>query len=94
MPGGQRRAEGEIFKNPALAKTLRLLATKGRDAYYKGRSPRRSCAYSNANGGFFAMEDFAKHHSTWDAPISTDLPRRHRVGAAAQRPGARGARRC
>ena len=25
-----------------------------------------------SNGGFFAKEDFAQHHSTWDAPISTD----------------------
>lgn len=72
MPGGRAPREGEIFRNPALAKTLRLLATKGRDAYYRGAIAATLVSYSEANGGFFAKEDFAKHHSTWDAPISTD----------------------
>jgi gamma-glutamyltranspeptidase/glutathione hydrolase len=72
MPGGQAPREGEIFKNPALAKTLRLLAEKGRDAYYKGPVAETLVRYSQTHGGFFAPEDFARHHSTWDAPISTD----------------------
>ncbi len=72
MPGGKAPREGEIFKNPALAKTLRLIAAKGRDAYYRGAIAATLVGYSEANGGFFAKEDFAKHHSTWDAPISTD----------------------
>jgi gamma-glutamyltranspeptidase/glutathione hydrolase len=71
MPGGHAPAEGEIFKNPALAKTLKLLAKKGRDAYYKGPIAESIVRFSQANGGFFSMEDFAKHHSTWDEPIST-----------------------
>ena len=73
MPGGHAPVEGEIFRNPALAKTLRLLADKGRDAYYKGPIAEALVRYSKAQGGFFAMEDFAKHHSTWDAPISTEF---------------------
>ena len=72
MPGGHAPREGELFRNPALAKTLRLLSTKGRDAYYKGPIADALVRYSKANGGFFALEDFARHHSTWDAPISTD----------------------
>jgi gamma-glutamyltranspeptidase / glutathione hydrolase len=71
MPGGKAPKEGELFKNPALAKTLNLLATKGRDAYYKGPIADALVRYSQANGGFFAKEDFERHHSTWDAPIST-----------------------
>jgi gamma-glutamyltranspeptidase/glutathione hydrolase len=72
MPGGHPPAEGEIFKNPALAKTLRVLAEKGRDGYYKGPIADALVRYSKANGGFFAAEDFAKHCSTWDQPLSTD----------------------
>jgi gamma-glutamyltranspeptidase/glutathione hydrolase len=72
MPGGHSPREGEIFKNPALARTLRLLAEKGRDGYYKGPIAAELVKYSKANGGFFALEDFANHHSTWDAPLSCD----------------------
>ncbi|MEK7330197.1 MAG: gamma-glutamyltransferase family protein, partial [Candidatus Eisenbacteria bacterium] len=72
MPGGRAPREGELFRNPELAKTLRLLAEKGRDAYYKGPIADAIVRFSKANGGFFAPEDFARHHSTWDAPISTD----------------------
>ena len=72
MPGGRAPREGEIFKNPALAKTLRLLAAKGRDGYYTGPIAEELVRYSKANGGFFSMADFAQHHSTWDAPVSTN----------------------
>ena len=72
MPGGQAPREGEIFRNPALARTLRLLAEQGRDAYYRGPIAQALVRYSQAHGGFFALEDFARHHSTWDEPISTD----------------------
>lgn len=71
MPGGRAPREGEIFKNPALAKTLRLLAEQGRDAYYNGPIAAAIVQFSKTYGGFFALEDFARHHSTWDAPLST-----------------------
>jgi gamma-glutamyltranspeptidase/glutathione hydrolase len=71
MPGGHAPKEGEIFRIPALAKTLQLIADKGRDAYYKGPIADAVVRFSQANGGFFALEDFARHTSTWDEPIST-----------------------
>ncbi|HXJ69257.1 MAG TPA: gamma-glutamyltransferase family protein, partial [Verrucomicrobiae bacterium] len=72
MPGGHAPAEGEIFKNPALAKSLRLIAKDGRDAYYKGAIAEEFVKYSKSVGGFFTLEDFAKHHSEWVDPVSTD----------------------
>jgi gamma-glutamyltranspeptidase / glutathione hydrolase len=72
MPGGRAPREGEIFRNPALARTLRLLAEGGRDAYYNGPVAAELVKYSRAHGGFFAPEDFARHRSTWDTPCSTD----------------------
>src|SRR5580704_3434624 len=36
MPGGHSPKPGEIFKNPPLAASLKLVAEKGRDAFYRG----------------------------------------------------------
>ncbi|HEY6194688.1 MAG TPA: gamma-glutamyltransferase [Candidatus Eisenbacteria bacterium] len=72
MPGGRAPLEGEIFKNPALARSLRMIAEKGRDAYYKGPIAEEFVKYSQKVGGFFTLEDFAKHRSEWVDPVSTD----------------------
>lgn len=70
LPGGRAPKEGERFRNPALAKTLRLLAAKKR-AGWEGEFADEIVAFSKANGGFFEKEDFVRHRSTWDAPMST-----------------------
>ncbi|MGH2633683.1 MAG: gamma-glutamyltransferase family protein, partial [Tepidiformaceae bacterium] len=72
LPGGQAPGEGQLFRNPALARTLTLLASEGRDAYYNGSIAAALVKYSDANGGFFSPEDFSAHRSTWDAPVGTD----------------------
>ena len=71
MPGGRAPVEGEIFRNPALARSLRILAEQGRDGYYKGPIAAAIVRFSQANGGFFSLEDFARTHATWDEPITT-----------------------
>jgi len=70
LPGGRAPKEGERFRNPALARTLRLLATKKR-AGWEGELADAIVAFSKANGGFFEKEDFTRHRSTWDEPMST-----------------------
>jgi len=72
MPGGHAPAEGEIFRNPALAHSLELIAQGGRDAYYKGPIAQEFVKYSQKVGGFFTLEDFAQHRSEWCEPVSTD----------------------
>ncbi len=72
MPGGRAPREGEVFKNPALAKTLRAIAEGGRKAYYEGPIADAIVAFSQQNGGFFTREDFAKHGSDWVQPVSTN----------------------
>jgi gamma-glutamyltranspeptidase/glutathione hydrolase len=71
---GERRtpAKGDIFKNPALAKTLRLIGEKGRDAYYKGEIADKIDAFMQANGGYLRKADFEKHTSTWVDPVSVN----------------------
>jgi gamma-glutamyltranspeptidase/glutathione hydrolase len=71
LPGGAAPKEGEIFKNPALARTYEAIAQGGRDAYYAGPIASAIVAYSRAHGGFFAPEDLASHRSTWVEPVST-----------------------
>jgi gamma-glutamyltranspeptidase/glutathione hydrolase len=69
---GRTPAKGDIFKNPALAKTLRLIGEKGRDVFYKGEIADKIDAFMRANGGFLRKADFEKHTSTWVEPVSTN----------------------
>lgn len=59
---------GEIFKNPDLGKTLRIIAEKGRDAFYKGELAETMDAYMKRIGGDLRLEDFASHTSEWVEP--------------------------
>jgi gamma-glutamyltranspeptidase / glutathione hydrolase len=72
MPGGHMPAKGEIFRNPDLARTYKTIATRGRDAFYKGDIARTVETYIKQNGGFLSYEDFATHTSTWVEPVSTN----------------------
>jgi gamma-glutamyltranspeptidase/glutathione hydrolase len=69
---GRTPAKGDIFKNPALAKTLRLIGEKGRDAFYKGEIADKIDKFIQENGGFLRKADFENHASTWVDPVSTN----------------------
>ena len=70
---GQRAPRaGEVFRNPRLAATLRLVAEGGREAFYQGAIARRIDTYMKAQGGFLTAEDLAAHTSTWVQPVSVN----------------------
>ena len=69
---GRAPREGEIFKNPSLADTLTLLATGGRDAFYRGEIAEKIDAFMRAHGGYLRKIDFAQHTSTWVEPVSVN----------------------
>src|SRR6478672_11052139 len=69
---GRTPAKGDIFRNPALAKTLRLIGEKGRDVFYKGEVGDKIDKFMRENGGFLRKADFEKHTSTWVDPVSTN----------------------
>ncbi len=73
-PNAERRipGKGDIFKNPDLARTLRLIGEKGRDALYTGEIADKIDAFMSANGGFLRKSDFEKHTSTWIEPVSVN----------------------
>ncbi|MFC0117825.1 gamma-glutamyltransferase [Pseudoalteromonas xiamenensis] len=72
MPSGTMPRKGELFKNPALAKTYQEIADTGRDAFYKGKIAREIARYMKAQGGYLSYEDLATHHSEWVEPIGVD----------------------
>src|SRR5437588_7812919 len=65
-------SEGDIFKNPALANTLRSIGQRGRDVFYKGEIADKIDAFMQANGGWLRKVDFEKHTSTWVDPVSVN----------------------
>ena len=69
---GKPPRAGDVHRQPQLAETLRLIGAKGRDAFYCGDIARRIVAFSDADGGFFELEDFASHTTEWVEPIGTD----------------------
>jgi len=71
-PGGAAPEKGDIFKNPELADTYRLIATEGRDAFYKGKITKTIVEYSKRVGGFFEYEDFANYNAEWVDPVSVN----------------------
>lgn len=52
---------GDTFKNPDLAKTLKLIAQNGSDAFYKGAVAQKIVDTVNKYGGVFTMEDLANY---------------------------------
>ncbi|MGA7712938.1 MAG: gamma-glutamyltransferase family protein [Rhizomicrobium sp.] len=70
--GGHAPAQGEIFKNPDLAHTFELLASGGRNAFYKGPVAHTIDAYFKRIGGDLRYEDFANHHGEWVTPLSVN----------------------
>jgi len=67
---GRGPREGEMFRNPGLARTFREVAAGGAEAFYRGAIARDIAATVQASGGVMSADDLAAHRSTWDEPIS------------------------
>src|SRR5213078_2243445 len=71
LPGGQAPKVGQIVRLPELAASYRLIAEKGRDAFYRGPIAAEIDRFSRANGGYLSATDLAEHTSDWIEPVST-----------------------
>jgi gamma-glutamyltranspeptidase/glutathione hydrolase len=69
LPGGEPPHYGHVLKQTNLARTFELIAAGGRDAFYRGEIAERVVRFSEQTGGFFSLEDFTAHASTWDTPL-------------------------
>ncbi len=68
---GKAPKAGDLFKNPLLAASLRRIADKGRDGFYKGETADAIVKLSDAKGGLLTKEDLADFRAEWIDPVST-----------------------
>ncbi|MDN8543590.1 gamma-glutamyltransferase [Erwinia sp. BC051422] len=67
---GQPYARGEKLVQHNLARSLRLIATQGPDAFYKGEIASEIAAEMAANGGLIGKADLANYKAIERKPIS------------------------
>jgi len=72
LPNGKVPGVGEIFCNPDLARSLRMIADDGAKAFYRGKIARAIVSTSEAHGGTISKDDLAEFSAEWVDPISTD----------------------
>ena len=71
MINGKIPLKGEVFKNPDLANTLKIISSKGRDGFYKGSIAKTISKFMAEQGGFLDKDDLNSHNSTWIEPVSS-----------------------
>jgi gamma-glutamyltranspeptidase/glutathione hydrolase len=70
MDGRAPRA-GEVFRNPDLAGTLRLIGARGAAGFYEGKTAEAILAVSRQLGGTMTAADLKEFRPEWVDPIST-----------------------
>jgi gamma-glutamyltranspeptidase/glutathione hydrolase len=68
---GRPPQAGQIFKNPDLARTFRVLQARGADAFYHGEIAAAIVAKSRALGGTMTSKDLANYRGEWVEPAHT-----------------------
>jgi gamma-glutamyltranspeptidase / glutathione hydrolase len=71
MSGGTAPNENDVFRNPDLARTYRMIAAGGRDAFYAGPIADTIDAYFKRIGGWLSKEDLREHQAEWPDPLVT-----------------------
>jgi gamma-glutamyltranspeptidase/glutathione hydrolase len=72
LPGGKPPREGDLFRNPDMAKAFRLIADKGPEAFYKGEIASAILKTSEHLGGTMTAADLVAVSSEWVQPISVE----------------------
>ena len=61
--------EGDIIVQKDLAKTLKRIATNGRDGFYEGKTADLIVSEMKANNGLITYEDLKEYNSVYRKPI-------------------------
>lgn len=72
-PGGTPLAEGDTFRQPALAESLATLAAQGPDALYGGALGERLCAGLAARGVPLTPDDLRAHRTDREPALQLDV---------------------
>ena len=67
---GRAPQAGELFRNPAQARTLQALADSTCESFYRGEIAERIDQASRAAGGYLRKEDLHAYKPRWVEPIS------------------------
>jgi gamma-glutamyltranspeptidase/glutathione hydrolase len=69
--GGKPPVEGQIFRNPDLARSFELLQKYGAPAFYRGPMARAIVAKVRALGGTMTLHDLATYRGRWEQPVDS-----------------------
>ena len=69
---GQAPTPGYFFRNPDLARTYRMIAEQGIEAFYAGEICDAIIKCSDSHNGVLTKKDFVDHSTSWVEPIKTD----------------------
>lgn len=69
LHNGQPRQIGTLFKQPDLANTLKMLAARGHDGFYRGEIAARLVKAVRAAGGIWALDDLARYQIKVREPL-------------------------
>ena len=72
LPDGRVPRVGSRFRQPALARTLRLIAQHGPDAFYRGAIADSIAAEMKRNGGNITKKDLESYRPKWRTPIRSE----------------------
>ena len=64
--------KGQIYRNPNLANTLKIIAKEGRSGFYEGKIAKTISKFIEQQGGFLSYDDLKNHKSEWIEPVSTN----------------------
>src|SRR5581483_754548 len=71
-PDGETYHQGDLLRQPDLARTYRAIADQGIGWFYKGEFAKQIDEWMRANGGIITASDFRKYKTAVREPVRTE----------------------